>query len=359
LEDDILIITTVIGDRAERIRPEECEASTNLEFTHPYSIRAELQKILASLSGLLAICLVVWLGFYVLAQRYPYVMVGSAAVYNAKEAAIDDATLLDSSKQHRIIIFGNSKVLSGFIPELFDSNIPDCSSYNLGLPATDHFIPELEKLLARGERPTEILVTIPWADPVVHRNTFFHFPDDDAAILAQAFPFRTWVHDSFILLYRSPQFGGVREAYTQAQQSIERMNGDRGYYFIAGESHFPNNELPSDFQLDSDQPQTVELRKLETTSASFHRLNELAVQYHFKVLVVPSYRRPGELAPAPPMNSSAAASLRPFDHFKVLGPDYYIFDRQYFSDILHLNPSGARQYTGSLAGLVVRDLQGQ
>jgi hypothetical protein len=357
LEDDILVIATAIGDRADRMHLEGSEASVHLDLACPYSIRVELQKILASLSGLLAICVLAWLTFYVLAQRFPYVMVGSAAVYNAKEFTIEDSRLLDASKQHRIVVFGNSKVLSGFIPDLFDRSVPGCSSYNLGLPATDHFIPELEKLLVRGERPTQVLITIPWADPVVHRNTFFHFPDDDAAILARAFPFRTWVHDSFILLYRSPQFGGVREAYIQAQQSIERMNGDRGYYFIAGESHFPNNELPGDFRLDSDQPQMVGSRKLDTTLASFRRLNELADAYHFEVLVVPTYRRPGELAPAPDLNSSAVAALRPFSRFKVLGPDYYIFGRQYFSDLLHLNPSGARQYTTMLARLVAGELQ--
>jgi hypothetical protein len=347
-----------VSAAAPVVRLDDPKTSIHLEVARPYSVLTELQRILASLGGLLAVCTLVWLALFVLSQRFPYVMVGSAAVYNSKEVAIANSRLLDESKRRRILAFGSSKILSGFIPSLFDRLLPDSSSYNLGLPATDHFMPELETLLARGERPSHILITIPWADPPVHRNSLFHFPDDDAAVLARIFPFRTWVHDSFILLYRSPQFGGIRETYAQAERSIQSMNADQGYYFIAGESRYPNNELPSDFRLDSDQPQSADYRKVDTTLASFRRLNELAQKYTFQVLLVPAYRRPGEVAPVSGVNSAEIDALSHFDHFKVLGPDYYVLDRKYFSDILHLNPTGAQLYTSNLAHLVAEELQG-
>jgi hypothetical protein len=341
---------------ATPVRPKDPKRSIHLEVARPYSVATELQSILASLGGLLAVCAVVWLALFALSQRFPYVMVGSAAVYNSKEFTIANSQLLDESKECRVLAFGSSKVLSGFVPSLFD-HLLNCSSYNLGLPATEHFMPELEKLLARGERPSHILVTIPWTSPPDHRNSLFHFPDDDAAVLAHVFPFRTWVHDSFILLYRSPKFGGIRKTYLQAEQSIQNMNSQKGYYFIAGESHYPNNELPNDFRLDSDQPQKVEPRTVDTTLKSFRRLNDLAQQYNFQVLLVPTYRRPGEVAPVPEINSTEVDTLKPFDHFKVLGPDYYVLDRKYFSDILHLNPDGAQVYTSKLSHLVAQELQ--
>ena len=134
------------------------------------------------------------------------------------------------------------------------------------------------------------------------------------------------------------------------------MDADRGYYFIAGESHYPNDELPSDFKLDTDEPNTVKDRKVPTDLASFRRLNELANTYNFRVLLVPTYYRPGQFAAALGLNSAAVDRLRPFDRFTVLGPDYYILDRKYFSDLLHLNRTGARLYTKKLADLVSNEL---
>ena len=53
-----------------------------------------------------------------------------------------------------VMIFGNSKVLSGFLPSLFDREmaqlgVPDVESFNFGIPADDRFelVPLLVDLL--------------------------------------------------------------------------------------------------------------------------------------------------------------------------------------------------------------------
>src|SRR5450432_1921029 len=114
-----------VSAAAPVVRLDDPKTSIHLEVARPYSVLTELQRILASLGGLLAVCTLVWLALFVLSQRFPYVMVGSAAVYNSKEVAIANARLLDESRRRRILAFGSSKILSGFIPSLFDRLLPD------------------------------------------------------------------------------------------------------------------------------------------------------------------------------------------------------------------------------------------
>jgi hypothetical protein len=169
------------------------------------------------------------------------------------------------------------------------------------------------------------------------------------------FPFRHLVRNGWVFLVRSRSFGGIANFYRRGQSEQAQMLRDHGYFFISDQSRFPNDQLPADFRLDKDAPNRVIYRSPNLSTNAFRDLHELAVQYGIKILIVPYYLREGELAP-PGMNQELASALRPYPEFTVVGNEYELLDNRYFSDIAHLNPAGARVYTGLLSGIVNKEL---
>jgi hypothetical protein len=112
----------------------------------------------------IALCAVLWAAFYGLYRALPYVKNGSDVVFSAKLRYEHEGQVFraDSGKT-RVLIFGNSKILAGFLPAKFDE-LSGASSFNSGFPGSDLLLPPLKAMCERGQAPNILLLTLAW-DP--------------------------------------------------------------------------------------------------------------------------------------------------------------------------------------------------
>jgi hypothetical protein len=249
----------------------------------------------------------------------------------------------------RVLIFGNSKVLAGFLPSRFDQ-LSGGSSFNSGFPGSDLFLPPLQAMCARGQAPKVLLLTLPW-NPDPPRRDIFHFIPDDHAVIDHLFPFRNFVRDLTAFLLSAPNHGGARAYYRESEDNERAVIAERGYHLITEQSHFPGGRLPDDFHLASDQPNQVIERSAPLKSTQLDELNQLLRQYSMRCYYVPYYLREGEAAPAG-YDAGFATLLEQTTSCQLVGPDYLLYPNRYFADQTHLNESGARVYTEALFHLL-------
>ena len=297
-----------------------------------------------------------WLIFYALERGFPFLKNGSDIVFSAKLRLERTGEIFPSDpKVQRVLIFGNSKVLAGFLPSLFDRMAAagklKVSSFNSGFPGSDEFLPELKNLCERGQAPNVLLLTLPWGEDPPRRN-LFHLVQDDHAIVEELFPFRFWLRDLTSFLMAASSHGGIRSYYREAQNDAREVVSDRGYYLITEQSRFPGGRIPDDFHLASDQPGRKAVRAAPAQNMQTKELNQLVRQYHMRCYYVPYYLRIGEAAPPAAYNQSFAAAAASATSCTLLGPDYLLYPNRLFSDQTHLNTAGARVYTEALFHLV-------
>jgi hypothetical protein len=305
---------------------------------------------------------VLWCVFYSLFRAFPYLSIGSDVIHRTKTRMEMSGTIFPGKVTGlRLIIFGNSKVMAGFVPDLFDNLAAtdglDISSFNSGFPGDPTFVPQLDTLVQhRSIVPDILLLTEPWRSTRNGIDLLHPFPNDHD-IVDRLFPFRYFVRDTFGFILKSREHGGLRNFYREARDNDAQMIVDHGYYFIADQSHYPHDRLPDDFHLDSDLPQTVTLRDADPASAELAQLNRIVRDHHIRCYFVPSYYRIGERAPAPEVDQPFANLLREYTSCKLLGPDYYLYPSRMFSDKTHLNREGAKVYTANLYALLAKPLE--
>ena len=289
---------------------------------------------------------ILWLALYAAWRELPYIRPGAIIVYTAKETSERDGTLFPSTvpPSRQLIVFGNSKVLTGFMPTVFDAQINGIFSANMGKPDESHFVKDLELLARAHQLPHRILLTLPWSSTPPPSL----FPDD-ITVSSTLFPFRKLPRDLILFSALALHHGGWSSFYRYGENTVRKMNGDRGWYFIEGQSHYPGSRLPDDFHLGTDTPGIVDDPAFAPRGEEFRQLNSLAEQHHLQFYLVPSYHRTGELAPSPVSAATVARRMRDYPRFTVPGPNYFLFPPRYFSDPVHLNPEGARLYTQQLA----------
>ena len=314
---------------------------------------------LASLGWFLFLLTTLWIVFYTAWRELPFVRAGAAIIYSAKDDQERRGVIFPPQVpvSSRVIVFGNSKVLTGFIPDVFDRQIASevyssrVYSSNMGKPDEPWFVHDLALLAARGQAPHNVLVTLPWATGTASANPF-QFPPDDSRLMGDLFPFRKLPRDLVLFGMLSRDRGGIPAYYRYGEQAVQSMQRNRGWYFIDGQSHFPGDRLPDNFHLGTDRPGVIDEPAFLPRGPEFARLNQLAAEYSMRVFLVPSYHREGELSPSPPYASSVAERMAGFPRFTVAGPNYFLFPNRYFSDPVHLNPEGAALYTTRLAGIL-------
>jgi len=256
----------------------------------------------------------------------------------------------------KLVIFGNSKVLTGFQPALFDELSGGLvSSYNLGLPDYLLFVENLEQLCRRGERPTHVLLPFPWPDEPEQHLDLFRPGIKDARVMDALFPFRKLPRNLMVFSARARSKGGLMAFYQECRRQTEAMLAQRGYYFIEGQSHYPGHRLPEDFRLQKDAPSRPFTRPVPLDVPAFHKLREVLERNGIQAIFVPVYHREGEYAP-PATVSPVAATLAGFPSFSVRGPDFWSLPNRAFSDPVHLNEEGAALYTRRLWDLVGAEL---
>jgi hypothetical protein len=317
----------------------------------------EIMRLLLRGALVLLLC---WLCLAGIHYSLPYIRPGSEVVSKAKQQVIASGTLFDKRAAVRIAFFGNSKVLAGFDPRLFDTLAgPGVNSYNLGIPNDLVHVRNLELMCQRGEAPTLVLLIYPWTPPSVKPVDVFRPNIDDSDWMDSLFPFRNLPRNAVLFALRARTRGGLGAYYRAGLEQVERMVENRGYYFIEGQSHSANDRLPDVFHLQTDTPGTASLRKPVIAASEFDRLRRLAEEYDLRVLFVPPYYRQGEFAAPSNENARLRAGFAPYPRFGVTGPDYYLLPNRFFSDPAHLNREGADWYTRELWQLLEPVLRGQ
>ena len=201
---------------------------------------------------------ILWAAFYGLSRGLPYLKNGSDIVFSAKLQWEQKGQVFPSGPGFtRVLIFGNSKILAGFVPALFDqmslADHRNVSSFNSGFPGSDLFLPPLAAMCARGQAPNVLLLTLPW-NPDPPRRGIFHFIPDDHAVIDALFPFRNFLRDLTAFLLAAPSHGGVLSYYRESEENERAVIAERGYHLITEQSRFPGGRLPEDFHLASDKP---------------------------------------------------------------------------------------------------------
>jgi hypothetical protein len=297
-----------------------------------------------------------WAGLYGLWRGLPYLKNGSDIVFRAKLRWEHNGQVFPANPAvTRVLIFGNSKILAGFIPALFDqmsaADHLQVSSFNSGFPGSDLFLPPLQAMCARGQAPNVLLMTLPWSHDPPPRG-LFHFIPDDHAVIDELFPFRNFPRDLTAFLLAAPGHGGLMRYYRESEEFERQVIAERGYHLITEQSHFAAGRLPADFHLESDLPLQRLPRDAPFPSAQIAQLNQLIRVHHIDCYFVPFYLREGEAAPAEARDAHFAAQVEQATPCKLLGPDYYLYPNRLFADQTHLNQAGARIYTEALFQLL-------
>jgi hypothetical protein len=307
---------------------------------------------------LLAGFLILWCAFFGLYSATPYLRNASDVVKFAKQKYVSGGEAFpESATATKIAVFGNSKVLSGFIPDEFDRLASRDGnrtySYNAGFPSQSEseFIDELETMTDRGVSPDIVLLAYTWESKPRHLSPF-KLSSDDNHLANAIFPFRFFARNLSRFAVSSKRFGGLRAFYLKTKAASDRVLRSRGYYFIEELSQFPNNRLPSTYTLPSDHPNAVTPRNPDFNSAELDRLNRVIEKHHIRCLFIPEHARSTAAAPASSNDAEFAGSLAQHSTCRTLGPDYFSYSPVLYSDDLHLNPEGARGYTEDLYKLV-------
>jgi hypothetical protein len=309
----------------------------------------------------LSLFVVFWVSFFTLYRRFPYLKNGADVVFTAKLNWEGGGSIFPADPQVlRLAIFGNSKILAGFVPFLFDQMAAadnlKVSSFNSGFPGSDLVIPPLRAMCERGQAPNILLLTLPWrADPP--RRSFFRFVTDDHAVIQALFPFRSMARDVSSFLLNAPRNGGLVAYYKEAEKDATEVIASRGYYLISEQDRFPGGRLPDDFHLPTDAPNIVVSRTPGPPGSELTELNQLIGRYHIRCYYVPFYLRIGEAAAPPDYDQQFAAPLERLTPCQVLGPVYYLYPNRLFSDQTHLNRAGAEVYTAALFHLLENKLK--
>ncbi len=313
--------------------------------------RQDLGRAGTRLAWLVALFIVLWCGFYACWRIFPFLETGSEVMYKSKLQALSQQRLLDPEARYRVVMCGSSISLSGFIPDLFDRLFGQgCRSYNMGLPERNDYMPVIREMIKNGDRPTHLLLQVPWPNRI-HPESFLEKFKSDDFIMNGLFPFRKLPRDLAIFAVLSRQNGGFKAYYEAKKQTVEQMLKDRGYYFIEGQSRYPDHRLPEGVTFQTDKPDKVKKRRVSTQSLAFKELRELAETHNIKILLMPAFYRANYLAEPPAHNTAVADVLADFPRFHVLGPDYFRYGNRYFSDSLHVNREGAERYTKQIYDL--------
>jgi hypothetical protein len=320
---------------------------------------SDVSQVLRAIAKFATIFILIWFGLYEIQCSFPYLLTGADMIFQAKLREERTPHLFKQPGKTGLLFFGNSKALSGFVPEKFDSAMEAAGqpieSYNLGLPGYPYFVDRLATIFAAGNVPKYILITIPWT-PDEHHSDIFHFVRHDSELMNELFPFRALARDIVMASSAAMIAHGQLDYYETNRKIMAQMITDRGYFFIYDPSKFPDGQLPDDYKEASDEPTRVPERRETTNEREFRKLNNLLDTYHVTCLIVPTYRRVGQFAQPPPINQRLAAELASYPQVQLLGPDYILFDNRYFSDRTHLNRAGAGLYTKYLADLVAPHL---
>jgi hypothetical protein len=343
-------------------RQASSDKGSGMQSEQGVPLKASVQAafILRGMGVFLLEVVALWFIFYWLWSAFPYIRPGVQVIVDAKVAEMAKGELFAGAKpdQSKVAFFGHSQVLSGFVSDEFDRlSGGSTSSYNLGLPGENEYVGVIERMAAAGNKATHIFLILPWPAPPPARSLWYRLThqikwyESDDPIIHSIFPFRTMPRDLAVFLALSRGKGGVVAFYNYSREAAEMTLKDRGYYFIEGQSFYPNDQLPEDWTLSTDKPDEVYSREIVASGPDFDKLEALAKKYNFQYYLVPTYQRAHWRAAPPPINEETVKQLEGKPLFHVLGPDYWRYPNKDFADHVHTNEPGAIHYTTDLWNL--------
>lgn len=292
----------------------------------------------------------VWLSLYAAYVMMPFIRPGSDIIARAKFDTMVKGPMFGPQDRYRLMVFGHSKALTSVRPRELDEALgPGFRSYNMGLPGETHFLPILEAALSAGNIPTHVLLMLAW-DAKPNQDTMLDALRDDANIVSSLVPFRMLPRDASLFLFENRS--RLADAVSEVDSQRSAMLDERGWYFIKSQSHYADDRLPDDYALPTDHPTHIEQRSLPEKSFTRDRLEQLARQYGFQIVMIPVPFRIGEYAPAPAADQTRLATVSAQPLIRVSGPDYFSYPPARFSDPNHMNLAGALVYTADLAKLL-------
>jgi hypothetical protein len=297
----------------------------------------------------------VWILLLSLQHLFPFVQNGAAAVRQVKYQ-MAAGQLFGTADRYRLFAFGDSKTLAGINPEIFEHQFGDHAHViNFGIPATERFVDLLEKTLSAGNRPTHVLLQ--QLPKHIEEETIWSTIKDNKTMINLLFPFRVYMHDAIVFVFEAGSPFHLAGRYRSNAGQVTQLVVDRGYYFVKSQSRYPDDRLPEDYSLPTDQPRTILQRNIDTDAPELQRLCQLAEQYDFDILLVPTvYRRDEYAVPSQP-ETALMAALQPFRRIRIVGAPYLLYEPKYFSDPVHLNQIGARRYSRELAAVVRQSIE--
>lgn len=346
------------GDPVLALEP---DAARGVSSNCVEEFRSDIMALLRHTVLLGFIILGCWLVFYRVWKACPQITPGSLRVYDEKLSTVQKSDLFPAEAQRRVLVVGHSYTMTGFEPLLFDklgSNV--CSAFNLGLPVTlfgrrIYSLDETLDMLERsGNAPTHVLVT--WRDPWPPAESrpkpslwnWITPKFDSAAAMQRLFPFKQIGRDGLIFLARSCAHGGPAVFREASNNEVSKMLHNRGYYFMKSDSIFPSDELPANFCARSDSPNIGMGRDIKVWEQFVSGLKRRTNGP--RILLVPNYYRANSCAPA--LSNAELREVLGRYGIEVVGPDYFQYPNQMFSDAAHLNPKGANGYTEDLWDLL-------
>ncbi|MEL7534893.1 MAG: hypothetical protein AAFN10_26560, partial [Bacteroidota bacterium] len=187
--------------------------------------------------------------FFVLNQQNFYVQDGATIINQGKERALKNGDIAFAEGKTKVMYIGNSKILSGFVPSLFDS-LNGNNTYSINYAMGGQDLENVFYQVAKSEiKPDVLVLQRPWVKEVSASLE----NQEKLLTMDKLIPFRNYIRNVFLFMGRAKTNGySLNEFYQISKQSCEDMTANRGYYFIASQALYPDAKLPADYQLAGD-----------------------------------------------------------------------------------------------------------
>jgi hypothetical protein len=291
---------------------------------------------------------------------------GASIICETKRQSVRDGRLGGKQGAPNVVILGDSRVLAGVIPEVFDNAVGRAMhSTNLALPALpigpDLYV--LRDYVERNGAPAFVVLRLRSA---VEGSVFFDLYANQGSTLPEVLSYAFERRETSILLYRfnpiamyDSQFrswlgdallrpGAVDALRASNETRVSQMLLDRGYYNIREQQLFPGGRLPDDYDTGPAPAETpFDLEDDPYVPAFFEYTRKLGIRV--LLVEVPSRKLPVAERTEMPAYYHAALERYPNVHMAREGWRQKKYPNRLFSDVTHMNPEGARIFTKRVA----------
>jgi hypothetical protein len=309
---------------------------------------------------------------------------GAEIICEEKREAVRSGKLGYRLEKINVLFMGHSKILSGIIPEYFDSLMDHkVYSLNLSLPALPigpHYF-ELLDYLKCNPNPEYIVLHLTKSSKKPH--PIFAMLFGSLAVQGIKFPeelISYWINRedkqvvynffyprriyrryigicTYNLIFDYTQIHNKKESNIKI---IDQMIKDRGYYFIKEQALFSDHKLPKNFKSTlTENPGNVITFKRQLQEKIDYlnddpyvkKFFDLVLLNNIKVLLIVQYYREGTFVQLQEMPKLYQAVL---DHYQNVfiaedGWKLKFYSNAFFSDPAHTNYEGAKLYTEDIA----------